>query len=146
MSLQPKIEKKVVGKTVIATLDGKKCTLTLDAEPKKVLIELIDKYNKRPSKTAFEKIFKQFHAKEVEAKQLALVNKKVQKRTLKDAEQELKVSKEEIKQLSASVEDMKKINADTQAKLDELIAKSEAAASKIKESTVTHSAPRRGEY
>jgi chromosome segregation ATPase len=141
-----KIEKKVVGKTVVAIIEGKKHTLTLEADPKKKLVDLIDRYNKKPSKTNFDKIFKQFNAKAEKTKELALIEKKVKKRTLKEAEQELKQANQQIKLLSTSVEDLKKLNENQQLQLNELIKKTEEAQNKIKESRTSFQEPRRGEY
>lgn len=149
MNLQKEIKKKIVGKTVVATIGEESLKVTLEMEPKKQLIELIDRYNKRPSKTAFDKINKIFHAKEEQKKTEILAKTKLAKKKVKEATKQLGEANLHSKQLDTALEDVKNLTDENKTLKEELenLKKAQVKTEKVVEQPAqTASTHRSGEY
>ena len=81
--MQDKIAIKIVGKTVMTTLEGSALRANLEKDQKDALKELIEKFNKKPTQVILNKIKKFFVVKEVSKPKVEAKKAKVKEKTEK---------------------------------------------------------------
>lgn len=119
--MQDKITIKIVGKTVMTTLEGDAKRANLEKEQKDSLKELIEKYNKKPSQALLTKIKKFFVSKEVpkakvEAKKVKAKEKVDKKEEMNKAK--LTLLESQLKELLESGKQDKKTIYELKKKLE----------------------------